>query len=344
MGNNLSRLYVFVALLVLIVGVTAFYYIVQKSLPPESITIPQDTSPNLFNQGGIETRDTLPPVSVFRVIIVNKNTVRVTWENLSSEVVRLDIFRSITGDNRWRKWKSIKIPVGQWSGSVDIILGSNEDAENYSYYAQSFTNIGITTWSSEVILATLPIPEVETIAQNINPSSSGDNGSSGSGSGSGLGSGFSDNGSSGDTSPPSQSNPPGTSTTTQITLPPPSTSTPPPTPTYLNIIYYYSPNGNLIGTSTPIVANFWVQHINKNIEVGWQNLPPQTELIRVYRSKNTSGPWEFLLEQTQIDYVGPSSLKIIDSTLNTPYYYRIEARVGSEILADFGAVYLEPLQ
>ncbi len=130
---------------------------------------------------------------------------------------------------------------------------------------------------------------------------------------------------------------------------PPDSGTPPanPTPTSspstdTSTQTYYTPTGEVSGTSTVPTENFWVLHVHNKIEIGWQNIPSSTNQIIIYRSKTETGGYQKLLEQqnpkTTYDF-----LRIDDHTLPEAYYYKMETKMNSTILETYGPEFLPSL-
>ena len=65
-------------------------------------------------------------------------------------------------------------------------------------------------------------------------------------------------------------------------------------------------------------------------------------MIIVYRSASQSAPWKELLRQRNPDTVGPSTIRLIDSSLSEPYYYKMEAFSGTNSIALYGPELLAP--
>jgi hypothetical protein len=86
--------------------------------------------------------------------------------------------------------------------------------------------------------------------------------------------------------------------------------------------------------------NFWVQHVDQKIQIGWQNLPPDTTSIVILRSANQDGPWVEVLSQENPGVNGAYSIQVVDDTLGSPYYYEMNAVVGSTTVATYGPIYL----
>ena len=110
------------------------------------------------------------------------------------------------------------------------------------------------------------------------------------------------------------------------------------------IMYYYSPSGTVTGSSTITEpqTNFWVQHVNQKIELGWYSLPPETTRITVSRSTSANGPWLALLTQTN-PVTTYYQLYLVDSTAGKTHYYKLETYDGEIKTATYGPVELAPL-
>jgi len=247
------------------------------------------------------------------------------WENLSGEARKIQIYRKENGSNELTLWQTVEIPNGSTSGS--LVLGSAEESENYSYEFQAISINGQVVWKA--------------IGINQSPGNTGatPGGSSSNNPPTGT-SGSNQN------QNPNQPNNPTTPTTP--TNPDPTPTPPPPTtsteqgeiPGY---IYYYNPAGEVTGTSTPQTASFWVFHVNKKIEIGWQSLPATTNKIIILRSKNETSGYANLLEQNFPITDQPSFIRLDDNTLNEEYYYKMEAKNDSSPLQTYGPILLNPL-
>jgi hypothetical protein len=104
---------------------------------------------------------------------------------------------------------------------------------------------------------------------------------------------------------------------------------------------YYNPQIQVTGYGTAN-GDFWVQHVNQSIEVGWQNLPPAVDSIILSRSQDQSGPWNQLLKENNPSANGSYSLQLVDGTLNQPYYYEMTAYSGTTTIGVYGPAYLPP--
>jgi len=83
--------------------------------------------------------------------------------------------------------------------------------------------------------------------------------------------------------------------------------------------------------------------VDNKIELNWQNIPSGTDSLHVFRSATSTGPWTGLLIQYNPLIGTPGSIKIVDETVTQPFYYRMEARQGSQALGLYGPVFLAGL-
>ncbi len=109
-------------------------------------------------------------------------------------------------------------------------------------------------------------------------------------------------------------------------------------------IPYYNPQGGISGYGQPQSGNFWVQHTDNKIDIGWQNPPAGTTKFIVSRSQNQNGPWSAVLTQQNPPSGGPYSIKILDHTLYEPYYYKMDVYgAQNNITATYGPEHLPAL-
>lgn len=280
-----------------------------------------------YRPGGtvvIRSNVPLPANARVSIQIINDNVVLISWEGIPQDTDHVNIYRAKLDSDQWFLWKTIKITSP--SGSEEITLGEGESAGDYKYYTQGADADDTPIWTSPPTRA-------------IPPGGSGAPGTSGTPT------------STASTPPPSPTPTP-TPTSTPSTPPPPaatSTTTPPPTPTPStpppppdNFEYYYTPQLMVSGTSTAQTSNFWVRHVQQSIEIGWQNIPTSTTKAVVSRSKNQTGPWSTLLTQQAPVKTSYYIIQIVDNTLHETYHYRLEAFAGTQKIATYGPVTLEP--
>ncbi len=252
------------------------------------------------------------------------------WKNLPVETTSINIYRTDASGGAPSLWKTVTV-TGE-NGSLNI--GSEGDSQGYAFGFEAADTSGNVKWSSP------------------NTPSSPPGGTPGSGTGAtSSGSGQGQTGTPPNQTPPT-SNPvtsqPPTPTSSQTSTPPPS-NTLPPTPTstpsgYDTSTYvYYTPSGQVSGTSSIPTANFWVKHVNKIIEIGWQNIASSTNRIIIYRSKIETGDYGQLFVQENPVVNGSDFIRLDDHTINESYYYKMEAKNNSTVLATYGPVLLPAL-
>ena len=107
---------------------------------------------------------------------------------------------------------------------------------------------------------------------------------------------------------------------------------------------YYNPQVQVSAYGSTSTNNFWVTHVGQQIELGWQDLPEDTDGINVTRSPDQDGPWSQILAEENPGVNGSSSLQIVDNTLDEPYYYELNALSGTTTIATYGPAYLPPVE
>ena len=260
-------------------------------------------------------------------ICVKKNgNMSVIWENLPEGTKSLKIYRRKTGESADSLWA--EIPTTSRSGSAE--RKNPGGASDYFYKTEALGATGKVLWDSEAA----PIQYSGTGGSVITPGATPPN-----------------------TPPSGNQSPPGSTPTSPPppVAPPPSTppSTPPPsegtTPTSSPAsgppsevpgqTYYYTPSGQVSGTSTPETATFWVRHVNKKIEIGWQNLPAGTTKIVVERSLSENSGYETLLIQNNPN-IQSDFIRLDDHSINQAYYYRMKTYTGSSLTNTYGPLLL----
>lgn len=272
---------------------------------------------------GVNTPPPPPPAPSISLTLQKekgKNTLTINWANLPGNTVALKIYRGKKGTSTstWQLWKTINIPFGQLSGNAQFDPGTG----TYSYYVEAVSGNdngtstgggnGDIVWQSGV---TDPGSETPTSTPPQNPPA-----------------------------PTSTDNDPGNSSGTPQNPPPPP---PPPAPTSTGNpgntptgTPYYNPQIQISGYGSDQNGNFWVQHVDQKIQMGWQNLPQDTTSIVIYRSPNQDGPWTMVLTQNNPGVNGSYSIQVVDDTLGSPYYYEMNAVAGSSTIATYGPIYL----
>lgn len=234
------------------------------------------------------------------------DTIVVSWNNLSPDTVSLRIFRSQEG-GAWELWQTI---AASGSGSASF-SAPGSGSQHYSYYGEGVSSGGGTTWTSSPTSGGSS-PPPPPAGEEGEASSTEDDGNS----------------------PPQPPPPPGGGEEEEVLPPAP----PPPTPV--------PPPATPPPTQPPPPPEqddpFWVQHVNKKIEVGWQDLPSGTDRLVLYRAQEDDGPWIQLLEQGNVT-ASSGSMRFVDFTLHDPYYYQLEVWDGQSLLETFGPLLLPGL-
>jgi hypothetical protein len=311
---------------IIIVG-ALFVLVVQPSLHFGS------TAPTTSNNGSAPAVAPVvvpptPSVTLTIEKLKTGNTLLVQWQNLPANTTALDIFRSAKNStSSWSLWKTLSLTPGELGEGNDSIAFGDTSYAGYSFYVEAVNENGTSTTSGNgsgsnpTILWTSSagIPPVTTSTTPGAPDNGNNNGT-----------------------PPSN----GTSTpssTSPVTPPPSSpsstapTSNPSQTPSGTP---YYNPEVQVQGYGSAQTDNFWVQYVDKNIEIGWQNLPPTVDNVVVVRSLNEAGPWTTVFVQQNPDVSTAYSIQVVDDTLGSPYYYELNANEASTTIATFGPVYL----
>ncbi len=272
-----------------------------------------------------------PSVSLHIQKSKNGNVLLVEWQNLPDNTVALNIYRGTRDKptSTWALFKHIIITSDNLaSGNFLLNIGQSTLA-NYSFYVQAISNSsgnGTSTSSggqangdstvvfTSSILQVTPVPPPPPPPSTTPPQTTQNNSNS-----------------TGNQNPATQNNNGNSSSTNSSS----STSQTP------NGVPYYNPQIQISGYQSTQSDSFFVQHIDQKIQIGWRNIPAETTDVIVSRSPNQDGPWTVVLTQENPGATG--SLQIVDNTLDTPYYYHMDAKNGSSTLAAYGPVYLPPI-
>ncbi len=319
--------YFIIVIWVVALGVigTLFVFVVEPSLNPAR----QGAGNNSTAAAGSAPVAPVTP-SVELTIVKTKagNSLYIQWANLPGNTTGLNIFRGLKNSTSgWSLWKTLTLTPGEIaSGNASIGLGRATLA-GYSFYVEAIsgnnngTSTGNGAGSNPAVLWTSSVtdPAVATSTPQSIPTSN--------------------------TSPTGTQTPSSTSSSTSPAPAPSSTATstsptpttPPSAPTGTP---YYSPKMQIEGYGSAQTNNFWVQHVDQKIQIGWQNLPPTTTSIVILRSQNQNGPWAAMLTQQNPGVNGAYSIQVVDNTLGVPYYYEMNALAGNTVIATYGPVYL----
>jgi hypothetical protein len=269
-----------------------------------------------------------PPAPVVSITIQKSksgNSFVVQWENLPNGTIALEIFRGKTGTDpsTWSLWKTITLtPDELASGKVVIDIGSANEA-GYSFYEEAVNGSpdnGSSTsplWTSSPIIPIVTTSTPPDLPPNNPPQQPPNNPT------------------------PSSTNPIIPPDNASTSIPTSTSENPPQTPTGTP---YYNPQVQISSYGSPQSGNFWVQHVDNKIQIGWQNLPAGTNSFTVSRSADQNGPWDTVITQINPNITGPDSIQVVDDTLGQPYYYQMTAQNGNETIATYGPVYLAPGQ
>jgi hypothetical protein len=312
-------------LVIIIVG-ALFVLVVQPSLH-FGLATPADESPIAAAPASTPVAASSPSITLTIEKSKTGNSLFVQWQNLPDDTTALNIFRGMKNSTSgWSLWKTLTLTSDQLAnGSASIDL-EKATLAGYSFYVEAVDGNATGTtgtegsgsnptvlWTSSVSDPTVSTskPSAGPAGQNNNPTTPG-------------------------TPSPSPSStilgtPPASSSSA------PAPTTPPPTPSGTP---FYNPQVQIEGYGPAQTNNFWVQHVDQKIQIGWQNLPPTTDGLVILRAQNQDGPWAVVLTQENPGVNGAYSIQVVDDTLGTPYYYEMNAVEGSTTIATYGPVYL----
>ena len=343
--GSLLRAYYVVGIAVLILVSIGFYYLLRGSL--EELQRPVLGNPSLFSifmsTSSADINSLGLPSSTFfgfdigqgfggagstaqnpriRMQAQGKHLLIIQWANLPFGAANLDLYRISQGTG-WTLWQTIALG-GNDNGVVRI--ATSLDLTQYAFYAEVTNSSGKILWTSSDTPTTqlppnpFPTPSPTSSDEPAAPAPTSTSSPAPSPS-------------------PSPTPSPAPSPTTTPSTPPP--EPPPSSPTGY---YYYRPDGSIAGTYTPRVENFWVGHGDANaIQIGWQNLDASITKIVVYRSLAEGGPWSQLLVHGYSSATNPYAVQIVDDTIGTPHYYKMEARdQAGAVVATYGPLLLSP--
>jgi hypothetical protein len=307
-------------LVIIIVG-ALFILVVQPSLHFGST---QTLSPSVASATPTPVVPATPSVTLTIQKSKAGNTLLVQWQNLPANTTALDIFRGLKNSTSgWSLWQTLILTPGELTNGNALIALGKATLDGYSFYVEAVigngngTNGGQGSGSNPTVLWTSSVsePTVTTSTPTGTP---------------------------GSTTPPEgtptsstplpqpSSTPPASSSSAPTTNPP---ATPSGTPVY-------NPQVQIQSYGSPQTDNFWVEHIDQKIEIGWQNLPPETDSVVVLRSDSEYGPWVVVLSQQNSGVNTAYSIQLVDNTLGAPYYYEMNAVSESTTIATYGPVYL----
>lgn len=324
-GSLRYFLILLVILAAIIIGTSLFINSIGPKTSPSAGT-PTQSAPNSTSQS----------TATLTLTRTAHATVIAQWAYLPGDTVRIDIFRSPKNKNLWEKWLSINLPQqGAANGTAEFHISPNENLSAYAYYFQTITSSGTASFTSPVITPVSFSPG-EHISFSTPPATPQTTTSSAPTS--------QPQSTSSPALFPSPSQTPPTSPSSSIPSP---QSAPPGAPSGFptssvsrnNTGTYYTPQIIPSGSGTQD-ANFWVLHVNQNIEIGWQNLPSSTDMVIVLRAQSENGPWTTLLEQKNPSVSDPYFIRILDESITATYYYLMRAFRGGTIVQSYGPLML----
>ncbi len=333
-GEPRSFYYVAGGIALLILGAIFFFYFTLKStikIQTERVDLTRDCVKILNNYKNGK-------LMVILCVKADESLVLV-WQNLPKTVTSINIYRTEKGSDTQTLWKTVN--VNGVTGSTNVGF---EDGGPATYNAEGLNDKGevivrsvgtVPTGGSGASLSaplrTSPPPETPPA-----PNTGGQTGGQGGGQNP-----PNSTSSTGNNSDPGTGQPTSTSPNNQSpsTPPPP----PPPPPNDTSTIIYYTPSGQVVGTSSIPTTTFWVQHVNEKIEIGWQNIPSSTTKLIISRSKTETSGYEQLFIQQDPITAGNDFIRLEDNTIHVSYYYKMEARTNTSLINTYGPTFLPGL-
>lgn len=315
MSKQFTRIILGFTIVAIVAGMVAFFFAIKSS-----ISMPKSDSTGI-NLPSVEIakKQSQPK---FNIYLKDGKSLVVEWRDLPFDTVRISLYRSKDQKN-WELWKEIPASSFAMNGSFEI--KGIADAGQYYYRAEAMSGVGDVVWQSGTTpISNAPLPTSTSETATSSPT--------------GPAQGGQDTGTTGQTgntggSPAPTSTPPANRGS--------ETGSDNPITRLIKWIFYYNPQGQLIGTSSLQSEPFWVSYADQtSIEIGWQDLPAGTDALRVFRSETQSGPWLQLLYQQGVDASTANSIKVVDHSTAKDQYYKMEALGGSQVLQGYGPVLL----
>lgn len=255
-----------------------------------------------------------------RVKVDNSTTITIEWNNLPDGTVKLLVYRAKKGTEDWKLWKTIVLKNGEQGGSFSFNL-STGDAYSYKYYGQAVSENGNSAWKGAPFEAQPTTPETEIPPQSQSPINFPSN-----------------------STPTPATN--SSSAQSSASIPSePSSPALPSSPTSATSALYYTPSIQPSSNTDPTPKDdFWVQHTSNYIEIGWQNLSASATRVIVYRASDDTGLWSSLLNQQITSENRSFVIRLLDNSLNTPHYYKMETYSDADIMKTYGPILLPALR
>jgi len=288
-------------------GLIAFYYAafgdINNILPPQFRSAPPPTP-------SVPAQSNGPQVNLS---VDTSGRLVLSWKNLGAGVRDIHIFRAREGQPRWSLWKTISIS-NLAEGFVQLQAAYSEGLLSYVYRFEGIGGGGESLWTSSSTsitsggTATPFIPPTEPSTPSPQPPTPSSGG--------------------GTTTPP-----PASSSTSSTTSSPETTNT----------VTYYTPQGDVSGSTSLTTEQFWVKEINKKIQIGWSNLNPSSTEVIILRASTENGPWSVLFRQSQPVTNEPYSLFIVDDAVSQTAFYKLNSLSTSDTTLDsYGPVAFHP--
>lgn len=325
-GEPRSFYYAAAGITLLVVTGTLFFYFTLKSAiqtEMERVDLTRDC---------VKTLNSYKDGKLLIILCVKEDGALVLiWQNLPGSTTAIKIYRVESETNLPTLWKTVR--VGGKTGTTDL---GEEEGRPATYTVEGVNDQDKIIWLSVGNVFTggagaslsAPLPFFSSSGSGQAPSGqlSGQNQTPQNQS---------------PTQSPPTSQPPASTSSGQSESPPP---LPPPPAENTSTQTYYTPSGIISGTSSIPTASFWVEHVHKKIEIGWQNIPSTTNKIIIYRSKTETGGYTQLFVQENPVVGGSDFIRLDDHTINESYYYKMEARSGTTLLETYGPVFLPGLE
>jgi len=321
-----SFYYVAGGIILLVLGVVFFFYFSLKrtiQIQTERVDLTRDCVKilNSYKNGKL----------MVLLCVKADESLTLVWQNLPKTVTSINIYRTEKGSDTQTLWKTVN--VNGVTGSTNVGF---EDGGPATYNAEGIDNKGeviirsvgtVPTGGSGASLSaplrTSPPPETTQTATTTPPPAPAS-----------------------DTITPPPTGPilpPITDTTSLPVTAPDTTTPPPPPPNDTSTIIYYTPSGQVAGTSSIPTTTFWVQHVNEKIEIGWQNIPSSTTKLVISRSQNENSGYEQLFVQQDPITAGNDFIRLEDNTVHDSYYYKMEAKTNTSLIETYGPTFLPGL-
>lgn len=328
-GESRSFYFVAAGITILIFGAIFYFYFTLKS------TIQIQTERVDLTRDCVKILNSYKNRKLMVILCVKDDeSLVLVWQNLPKSVTSINIYRTEKGSDTQILWKTVNVDGTTGSTSVGF-----EDGGPATYNAEGVNSKGevvvrsVGTVPTGGAGASLSAPLRASPPPETPPTSN----TGGQGSGQNQTNSTS---SQGNNSNPESGQPTSTTLGNQPPPPPPPPPPPSPPPNDTSTIIYYTPSGQVAGTSSMPTTTFWVQHVNQKIEIGWQNIPSSTTKLVILRSKTENSGYEQLFIQQDPITAGNDFIRLEDNTVRDSYYYKMEARTNTSLIQSYGPTFL----